>query len=73
MSMHPLLASKYSFATLGAILGLLVSSSTAFAKPTKHQPPTRAVPEINATHAGAALALVIGGAAVVLGRRRKVG
>jgi hypothetical protein len=34
---------------------------------------SRAVPEINAQHAGTAVALVAGGIAVVLGRRRRAG
>jgi hypothetical protein len=34
---------------------------------------SRAVPEINAQHAGAAVALVAGGIAVALGRRRREG
>ncbi len=77
--MHTFTGSKRLFAGIGVALGLVVSSAPAVAGPKgdHHEGHgsrvSRAVPEINATHAGAALVLVIGGAAVVLGRRRKVG
>lgn len=63
-------------ALAGVAGGLVVAPSTASAGP-KEKPvkkatkPAKDVPEINGTHAGAAIALVIGGAAVVLGRRRR--
>jgi hypothetical protein len=61
------------------LLGTLMASSAALAdrhvqtRPGGFHPPRggTAVPELNAEAAGAALALVIGGVAVVLGRRRR--
>jgi hypothetical protein len=61
------------------IMGTLMGTSLALAdthnsnndfrwRPT---PAPKKVPELNAEAAGAALALVIGGVAVVLGRRRR--
>jgi LPXTG-motif cell wall-anchored protein len=53
---------------------VLLYSGTALAGTPEGYPrprPSSRVPEINGTYAGAALALVLGGAAVVLGRRRR--
>ena len=56
-------------ATLGLVLGIAATSTVAMATPRPPKP--HAVPEISTTHAGAALALILGGVAVVLGRRRR--
>ena len=68
--MRSYLKSFRAFAASSLALGLLVTSASAFADDHGHGKPT-AVPEINAKYAGAALVLVLGGAAVVLGRRRR--
>jgi hypothetical protein len=58
-------------------LGVLVTTTPASAdRPKKEAKPkvtkkAKEVPEINGTHAGVGLALVLGGVAVVLGRRRR--
>ena len=59
-----------SIHAVGIGLSLVALSGAAVAKP--HEPKAaRVVPEINGAVAGAGLALVLGGAAVVLGRRRR--
>lgn len=62
------------FMRLIAVLGvaaLSLVSARASAEPGHGRGHGYAVPEINGANAGIALALVAGGAAVVLGRRRK--
>jgi LPXTG-motif cell wall-anchored protein len=61
-----------SLPAVSLALSLGTLAGTALAGPHEHKPdrPVR-VPEINGTIAGAGLALVLGGAAVVLGRRRR--
>lgn len=69
---------------LGIALGVTLSAGTTLAgqhghggpppPPQPHplpQPPSREVPEIGGTQAGAGLTLALGGLAVVLGRRRR--
>jgi uncharacterized protein (TIGR03382 family) len=53
------------------VASLALAPATASAWPKKWSRPARAVPEINGKHAGGAVALVLGGVAVVLGRRRR--
>jgi hypothetical protein len=65
----------YPALSVGLALGATLTARAALADGRDHdrddRQPRRAVPEISAKHAGAALALVIGGTAVVLGRRRR--
>jgi hypothetical protein len=63
-----------SFAALALAAAVLVPAAAHADKPDKGDKGDkhgRAVPEISGTHAGIALALVIGGAAIVVGRRRR--
>jgi hypothetical protein len=62
-----------SIAAVGIGLSSVALSGAALAGPYghEHRPSPRAVPEINGAVAGTGLALVLGGAAVVLGRRRR--
>jgi hypothetical protein len=55
-----------SLAAVSLAAAVLFPASAFAAKPKPIS-----VPEINGTHAGVALVLVLGGAAVVLGRRRR--
>jgi hypothetical protein len=59
--------SKSLFTSLALGLALTGLTVTASARPRA----PRAVPEISGQHVGVGLAIVLGGAAVVLGRRRK--
>jgi LPXTG-motif cell wall-anchored protein len=58
-----------SLSAVGLALSVSALAGTALAGPRDHKPVR--VPEINGAFAGAGLALVLGGAAVVLGRRRR--
>jgi hypothetical protein len=65
-----------SLSSTALLLGVLCTSGSALAGPRHHHDdddyvPSRAVPEISAKYAGAAFVLVVGGVAVVLGRRRR--
>ena len=75
--MSPMIKSVRSTAVLAGAFAALLTTGTALASDhgdddRGHRPaPARTVPEISGKYAGAALALVLGGAAVVLGRRRR--
>jgi len=62
---------------MGVVLGVTMVSGSALAdwrnrdRGRDPQPTPREVPEISGTQAGAALTLVLGGVAVVLGRRKR--
>jgi hypothetical protein len=64
-----------SFAALALAAVVLVPAPAHADKPEKDDKGDKghglAVPEISGAHAGIALALVLGGAAIVVGRRRR--
>jgi len=63
-----------ALATVGIASSMLVVTGAALADGPQRGGSDRyhrSVPEISGTHVGAGLALVLGGAAVVLGRRRR--
>lgn len=69
-------ASVTSLALAGLLGSVLCVSSTAFAGPKGNgnghgSGGSVSVPEINGKHAAGALALLVGGAAVIAGRRRR--
>jgi hypothetical protein len=81
-AMSPMIKSVRTTAVVAGAFAALLTTGTALAKDhgdddhgdhdRGHRPaPARTVPEISGKYAGAALALVLGGAAVVLGRRRR--
>lgn len=80
-----MLKSFRSITAMGVVLGVTMISGSALAdgrdrggdrdrdrdRDHERDPNPRAVPEISGTQAGGALTLVLGGVAVVLGRRRR--
>ncbi len=76
-----MILSMRSVAMLGIAVGVTFSAGSALAwgrghdgphhPPQPPQPPSRQVPEISGSQMGTGLTLVLGGVAVVLGRRRR--